>query len=399
MKKAILIVLIFIILLTSLYYFVRNKVGDVRPAILPPKVIVEITPIENKASSKVGEKPSLPFSLPRGFSIGIFTKGLRGARDLEFTQDGTLLVSQTTEGIIVSLADTNNDGTADKRKELLIGLDRPHGLAFRDGKLFVAEESGVSSYEWDEKTWELSNKKLLFSLPAGGRHFTRSLVFDKDGKLYISIGSTCDVCQEKNPFHGSVLISDPAGSTPRIFAAGLRNSVFIALNEKTDEIWATEMGRDMLGDDLPPDEVNIIKEADYGWPICYGDKIHDADFDKNVYTEDPCLFTQSPVFKIPAHSAPLGLTFINSAQFPQDWQGDLLVAYHGSWNRSIPTGYKVVHMKVKDNKVTSTEDFLTGFLSGSQTLARPVDLVFDKTGSLYISDDKAGYIFKVVKSD
>lgn len=143
----------------------------------------------------------------------------------------------------------------------------------------------------------------------------------------------------------------------------------------------------------------ISENGDYGWPTCYGDRIHDTDFDKNVYTEDPCLFTQSPVFKIPAHSAPLGLTFINSKQFPEDWQGDLLVAYHGSWNRSIPTGYKVVRMKVDGNAISGEEDFLTGFLQGNQALARPVDLIFDKAGFLYISDDKAGYIFKIVFSN
>ncbi|MBI3380170.1 PQQ-dependent sugar dehydrogenase, partial [Candidatus Gottesmanbacteria bacterium] len=340
---------------------------------------------------------SLPFSLPTGFSIGIFAKKLNGARDLEFASDGTLFVSLTSPGKIVALADTKNNGTADKIKDLITGLKNPHGLAFRDGKLYVAEEKGVSSYDWDEKNWTLTNKKLLFSLHSGGRHFTRTLVFDKSGKLYISIGSTCDVCFEKNPMNGSILISDPAGSTPRIFAKGLRNSVFITLNQKTDEIWATEMGRDWLGDDAPPDEVNIARDGkDYGWPICYGDKIHDTNFDSRVYVRDPCEASQSPIFEIPAHSAPLGLTFIDSKQFPSNWQGDLLVAYHGSWNRSVPSGYKVVHMKVKDSQILSEEDFLTGFLHGNQAFARPVDLVFDKAGSLYVSDDKAGYIFKII---
>lgn len=395
MKKGFIILVVLFIFLAVAYYFIRNKVGDVAPAILPPKTVESIPQAENKTPSKVGEKPTLPFSLPSGFSIGIFAKNLSGARDLEFAPDGTLFVTLTSSGKIVAISDTNNDGTSDKTKDVATGLKRPHGLSFHDGKLYVAEETAVSSYDWDGKTWELTNKKLLFSLPPGGRHFTRTLVFDKSGKLYISVGSTCDVCVEKNLMNGTILISDPAGTTARIFSRGLRNSVFITLNTKTGEVWATEMGRDWLGDDLPPDEVNIIKDGgDYGWPYCYGDKIYDTNFGQK--DSSYCQNTIAPIYEIPAHSAPLGLTFINSKQFPADWQGDLLVAYHGSWNRSVPTGYKVVHMKVNGNQILGEEDFLTGFLSGDQALARPVDLTFDQAGSLYISDDKVGYIFKVV---
>ena len=156
------------------------------------------------------------------------------------------------------------------------------------------------------------------------------------------------------------------------------------------------MGRDYLGDNLPPEEINIIRDgANYGWPICYGNKIHDDKFDTNQYIRDPCEDSVSPIFEFPAHSAPLGLTFINSPQFLTDWQGDLLVAYHGSWNRSTPAGYKVVRMKVAGNTITGAEDFITGF---GQALARPVDLIFDSQGSLYISDDKAGVVYKIIKA-
>src|SRR5207249_677102 len=134
-----------------------------------------------------------------------------------------------------------------------------------------------------------------------------------------------------------------------------------------------------------------------GWPICYGDKIHDTNFDKNQYFRDPCADTEAPIFQIPAHSAPLGLIFIQSSQFPSDWQNDLLVAYHGSWNRSVPTGYKIVHMKVSGNTITQADDFLTGFLQGGSVPGRPVDLTFDQAGNLYISDDKAGNVYIVQK--
>lgn len=380
---------IIIISLTGFFNFSGQKDDDVVPPVLPPKAVENIP---------IGEKTDFPISVPAGFSVGVFAKNLSGARDLEFTTGGTLLVSLTSSGKIVALSDSDKDGTGEV-KDIATGLDRPHGLAFREGKLYVAEETAVSVYDWNEQTKELSGKKSLFSLPAGGRHFTRTLAFDKSGKLYISVGSTCDVCTEKNPMHGTVLIWDPSadGSAPRIFAKGLRNSVFITLNPDSGEIWGTEMGRDFLGDETPPDEVNIIKDgSDYGWPYCYGQQIYDDEFGQK--DSSYCQNTVSPIYKIPAHSAPLGLTFIESEPFPADWAGDLLVAYHGSWNRSVPTGYKVVRMKVDGNKISGEEDFLTGFLSGSQTLTRPVDLIFDKEGSLYVSDDKAGYIFKVVRA-
>ncbi|MFI5205702.1 MAG: PQQ-dependent sugar dehydrogenase, partial [Candidatus Paceibacterales bacterium] len=174
---------------------------------------------------------------------------------------------------------------------------------------------------------------------------------------------------------------------------------FIQFNPKTGELWGTEMGRDYLGDNIPPDEINIIREGvNYGWPNCYGDRVADTSFNQDA----TCQFTQSPIYQIPAHSAPLGLTFINSSQFPADWQGDLLVAYHGSWNRTLPTGYKVIHMKVNGNTISGVSDFLTGFIgvgakSGADALGRPVDLTFDKSGNLFLSDDKTGDVYIIQK--
>lgn len=319
-------------------------------------------------------RPSKPEpTLKETTSIDIFAQNLGGARDLEFSPKGTLLASLTSEGKIIAIK--NNE-----TKDVLAGLNRPHGIAFYNGKLYIAEETKVTRYSWDEQNLKASFDKVLFDLPKGGNHFTRSLVFDKTGKLYISIGSTCNVCNEEDERYAAVLISDTEGLAPKVFAKGLRNSVFLAANPKTDQIWATDMGRDFLGDNLPPDEINILKEGkDYGWPDCYGNKIADTNFN----TSANCSNTESPIFEIPAHSAPLGLAF--------DPQGNLLVAYHGSWNRSVPTGYKIVRLKVNGNLITESEDFLT-------TGGRPVDLIFDKEGNLYISDDKSGAIYILRKT-
>lgn len=248
----------------------------------------------------------------------------------------------------------------------------------------------------------------MFNLPYNGGHNTRSLVFNQKGDLFVTLGSSCNVCGEKDPWLASIIISDAEGNNPRVFAKGLRNSVFLTINPKSDELWATDMARDNLGDDLPADEINIIREnKNYGWPYCFGKNISDSDFINQTslaFKIAPCdnRIVELPIFEIPAHSAPLGLTFINSAQFPDSWQGDLLVSYHGSWNRSVPTGYKIVHLKVNGNTITGVEDFLTGFLpenfaNGPQSaLGRPVDVIFDRQGSLYLSDDKAGVIYKLV---
>lgn len=350
---------------------------------------------ETKKEQNSGENTDF-LKVSSSFTIGIFAKSLGGgARDLEFSPEGVLLVSVPSLGKVMALPDRNGDGIADEIKDVLTNLDKPHGLAFFDGKLYVAETTRVTRYNWDGATLTASQDRVLFSLPyINPGHSTRSIAINKNGDMFISIGSSCDVCFEKEPFLATVIISDKDGRSPQLFAKGLRNAVFITINPQTQELWGGEMGRDYLGDDLPPDEINIIKEGkDYGWPNCFGNKVFDVKFNPSG-SPDICKSTEPPIYEIAAHSAPLGLVFINSEQFPKDWQNDLLVAYHGSWGRSTPTGYKIVRLHVAQNKIVGAEDFITGFLPA---VARPVDVLFDKYGSLYISDDKGGMIFKVVK--
>jgi glucose/arabinose dehydrogenase len=235
---------------------------------------------------------------------------------------------------------------------------------------------------------------IVSNLPDGG-HSTRTIVFGADGKLYVSIGSSCNVCKEKDPRRAAVVRYNADGTGEDIFATGLRNSVGLAWHPTTKELWGTDNGRDMLGDDVPPDEINIIRQGqNYGWPNCYADRVPDAEFGSPEF----CRKTEPPVAKLQAHSAPLGLAFYTGTQFPKEYHGDLFVAFHGSWNRSKKTGYKVVRLRIGNGRVNDVRDFITGWLSPDgreEVLGRPVDLVVGKDGGLYLSDDAAGVIYRI----
>lgn len=359
------------------------------------------TPIKNLQTTSAGKIPTIPLHLPSGFTIHVFADIVGTLRDMIFTPGGTLLVSNPEANQVVALPDKNNDGVTDGKKIIIHNENHVHGLAFYNNKLYIADVDKVVRYNWDEKTLTATKDKVLFALPQNDDHNNRSLAFNSLGQMFVSVGSTCNVCEEPPNIGGSVYVTDTNGKNPHVYATGLRNAAFMAINPKTGELWTTENGRDYLGDNLPPDEINIVREGkNYGWPICYGNKIHDTTFDKKQYVRDPCADTIAPIYEIPAHSAPLGLAFIHSTQFPSDWQGDLLVAYHGDWNRSTPAGYKIVHLKVNGNTIVSSEDFLTGFLLGTtkeSSAGRPVDVLFDTKGNLYVSDDKAGNIYIIQK--
>ncbi len=332
-----------------------------------------------------------PYTILGDFQMDIFAQDLQTPRVLLFDDNSNLLVSAMGEGKVYAIKPDGN------KVVLAQNLTNPHGLAIKEGYLYIAETKGVSRYQYDINNLKLGAEEHLFDLPVGGGHFTRTIKFGPNGYLYVSVGSSCNVCNENDERRATVLKYNPKDWSYEVWAKGLRNTVFFTLNPKTQQFWGNDMGRDLLGDNVPPDELNILQSGNYGWPICYGDKIHDSNFDKNVYIRDPCSDTIAPIYGYPAHNAPLGLTFIDSQMFPADWQGDLLVSLHGSWNRTVPDGYKVVHLKINGDQVVSSEDFITGFLTNSGAIGRPVDLVFGPDQSLYLSDDKAGVIYKIYK--
>ncbi|HEY1400741.1 MAG TPA: PQQ-dependent sugar dehydrogenase [Terriglobales bacterium] len=341
---------------------------------------------------------------PPGFHISVFAQEIDGARMLTFSPGGVLLVSESGEGKVVALPDPKHAGKAERTVTVLDGLNEPHGLAFYEGKLFVAENDKVRRYDWDEANLRASNPKSLADLPGSGGHSTRTLLFH-GGKMYVSAGSSCNVCIEKDPRRAAVTEFNPDGSSQKIFAKGLRNAVGLAVNPKTDTVWATVNGRDWLGDDLPPDViVDLGKDGgDFGWPYCYGDRVPDSNFTKPG--DNRCQNVIRPKVQTPAHSAPLGLAFYEGSEFPAEYRNNIFVAFHGSWNRSIPTGYKVVRVKLDDKGQPQggAEDFITGWLAPGETkkgrwMGRPVGIVFGSNGAMYVSDDAGGLIYQITFS-
>ncbi len=338
-------------------------------------------PIDNTPQNTTG----LPLTIVPGYKISLFATNLGNPRDLQWDPQGVLLASIPDQGRVVALPDENKDGQADKPVTVVFGLHKPHGLAFAKNTLYIGETDKVVKYEYDGKLFKANKPQKILDLPGGGNHWTRQLLI-KDNQLFIAIGSSCNVCKETDTRRATVQVANLDGTNLHTFASGLRNSPFLIENPYTKDIWATEMGRDNLGDDTPPDEINILKaDKNYGWPICYGQNIHDQNFDKNTYIQNPCSQTLQATVDLPAHSAPLGLAFAS--------KDTLLVAFHGSWNRSVPTGYKIVSIDIKTKQIS---DFVTGWLvSPKNAIGRPVDLLFDSQKNLYVSDDKSGNIYKI----
>ncbi len=330
--------------------------------------------------------------LPKKFSINTYAQNLNSPRFMALSPDNVVFVAEIRSGMVAALPDINNDGISDEYLIKKRYLKYPNDIAFYKDWLYVAETHQIVRYKYSGYKNNLGEKEIIIpNLPTGG-HGTKTILFGSDNKLYISIGSSCNVCDEKDIRRAAIMQYNPDGTEGKIYAQGLRNAVGLTTHPETNQIWSTDNGRDWLGDDLPPEEINILEEnKHYGWPNCYGDRISDPDMRDQIF----CNSTVPPVFEIQAHSAALGLRFYNAKKFPKEYHGDLFVTFHGSWNRSKPTGYKVVRIKMENNKPVSIEDFASGWLKGSQRTARPVDVLVNKDGSLLVSDDRGGKIFRI----
>ena len=339
--------------------------------------------------------------VPPGFHVSVWARNLPGARMLALTPAGNILVSQPHRGKVVEVG-VGESGESLPPRDLLTGLDRPHGLAVTDKWLYIAEASDIARVavkSGADGALELSGpvQRIVTGLPEGGNHWSRSVKPGPDGRLYITVGSSCNVCKEEDARRATMLVANADGSDLKIYATGLRNAVGFDWRPGTQELYATDNGRDLLGDNFPPCELNRIVEGGfYGWPYANGDNVPDPDF--GAGHEKEIANAIAPAFSFRAHNAPLGITFIKGKYAPEGYRGTALVALHGSWNRSEKDGYKVVSLHWKADGGIESRDFLTGFEVDGDVIGRPVDVVEGRRGEIYISDDYGGVIWRVTFS-
>jgi glucose/arabinose dehydrogenase len=351
-----------------------------------------------------------------GFEVRLWAEGIPNARFMRFSPKGALLVSQPRLGRVLQLlADRDGDGVSDGQRVFLDDLDHPHGIDFRQGHVYIGEGSAIARVAYVESKVESKGEsegeskgesgaepieprgevvRIATGIPKGGNHWARTLRFGPDGGLYLNVGSSCNVCEEMDPRRGTLMRFSADGSGGEIYAAGLRNSTGFDWRPGTDELFATDNGRDLLGDDEPPCELNrVVRGGFYGWPYANGFKQPDPDFgagqERRIEASIP------PVHPFRAHNAPLGIIFVRHPEALPSMRGAALVALHGSWNRSELDGYKVVSLHWDEADRITERDFLTGFQLGDDVIGRPVDVAEGPDGAFYVSDDYAGVIYRV----
>lgn len=334
-------------------------------------------------------------TLPPGFTISYYAENVSGARSMALSENGTLFVATRGEGVVYAVIDNDKDYLADEVLIIASELNLPNGVAILDDDLYVAEVHRVLKYEDIDNNLYTPPDPVVIrdDLPTEKLHGWKYLHFGPDGKLYFQIGAPCNVCEVEEPY-ATIMRMNPDGSALEIFAQGVRNSVGFDWHPQTLELWFTENGRDLMGDDVPPDELNYAPAGglNFGFPYCHGGDILDPEFGSAGDCE---LFTP-PQMKLGPHVAALGMKFYTGSLFPRTYKNQIFIAEHGSWNRTIPIGYRVTLVRVQNNKAVSYEVFAEGWLQDSESWGRPVDLLIMPDGSMLISDDKAGAIYRIV---
>lgn len=334
-------------------------------------------------------------TLPAGYQINRYAIGLGQVRIMRWTAAGDLLVSIPRKGEVALIGrDTGKSGRGGAIRALLTNLNRPHGLEIHGGYLYVGETDAIVRVPFDEAKGEVTGEveRILTGLPGGGNHWSRTLRMGPDGWLYVNIGSSCNACLEADKRRAAIMRVKPDGSGAEMFAAGLRNTVGFDW-DGAGRLWGVDNGRDLLGDDLPPEELNRIENGKfYGWPYRYGDNVADPEFGK---TGDPrAADATPPAYAFPAHMAPLSIKFLHGKAMP-GLEKAALVAFHGSWNRSKKQGYQIALVKWGADGRIAYSPFITGFEENEDVIGRPVDTTQGPDGAIYISDDYAGVIYRV----
>ncbi len=350
------------------------------------------------ATGAINVQAALPLEtikLPPGFEISIFAENVKNARSMTLGDKGTLFVGTQSEGKVYAI---QHDGTKAQRViTIASGMNVPNGVAFQNGALYVAEVNRVLRYDNIEANLEQSPKPVVVNdqFPSEKYHGWKFIRFGPDGQLYVPVGAPCNVCEPGDPYAAITRIKvDQANAKPEVIARGVRNTVGFDWDPNTKELWFTDNGRDMLGDDVPPDELNHATKVGqhFGYPYCHAGEIKDPEFGG----KRSCKEFTPPVAKFQAHSAAIGMRFYTGKLFPAEYQNQIFIAEHGSWNRSKKVGYQVMSVTTSATGVTAATVFAQGWLQeGDKVWGRPVDVQVMPDGALLVSDDYAGVIYRI----
>lgn len=352
--------------------------------------------------STVAKLPLESIKLPKGFSISVYAE-VNNARSMALSSSGTLYVGNRDGDKVYAVRDIDGDFKADKRWVVASGLNSPNGVALKDGDLYIAEISRILRIkDIENKLNSPGTPEVVYDkFPTEEHHGWKYIAFGPDGKLYVPVGAPCNICEPKEPVYAAIHRMNANGTGLELFASGVRNTVGFTWHPETKNIWFTDNGRDLLGNDTPPCELNTAPKAGmhFGYPYCHGGTIKDPEFG----SKRPCSDFTAPAQNLGAHTAPLGLKFYTGSMFPAEYKNQLFIAEHGSWNRSKEVaynGYVLSLVKVDGDKGTSYQTFASGWLKpdGRERWGRPVDVLLLPDGSMLVSDDMAGVVYRITYS-
>jgi len=352
----------------------------------------------SSAARSAGDLPLDSISLPPGFEISVYASGVMNARQMALSPSGVVYVGSRSAGNVYAVVDKDGDFSADRVVTIASGLEMPSGVAFRDGALYVAAVSKVLRFDGIDSKLDDPPEPVVVrdDFPSDRHHGWKFIAFGPDGKLYVPVGAPCNICEPEKEIYASITRMDADGANREVFAHGIRNSVGFAWHPKTGDLWFTDNGRDWLGDDRPPDELNRAPKAGmhFGYPYCHGGDIEDPDFG----SKGVCAKYTPPAQKLGPHVAGLGPLFYTGEMFPAEYRNQLFIAEHGSWNRSTPIGYRVTLVRIDGERATSYDVFAQGWLPGEdedEAWGRPVALLQLPDGSVLLSDDRSGTIYRI----
>jgi len=339
------------------------------------------------------EKNSLSaLRLPAGFEISLYAE-VPGARSMTLSPNGTLIVGTQKVGRVYAIP--TQGGQSKKPIAIAQGLNRPNGVAFRDGALYVAEISRILRFDDIEARLNDPPKPVVVNnnFPTDPHHGWKFIAFGPDGWLYVPVGAPCNICEPDPDRYALIKRMKSDGTSLEVFARGIRNTVGFDWHPQTKELWFTDNGRDLQGDDVPPDELNHAPKAGlhFGYPYCHGGDVPDPEFG----TKRPCSEFTPPAQNLGPHVAALGMRFYTGSMFPAEYKNQIFIAEHGSWNRSTPIGYRITVVGLKGNRAVSYKTFAEGWLQGDRAWGRPVDVQVMPDGALLVSDDGAGAIYRI----